>query len=149
MAVERYTFDTNILFYSLDARDPDKHARARKLIGLADAQRVPILLQSLGELSNSIIKRSPALLPQAERLIQLTSVMFTVVPAEFDDLSDALLIHKQHNLQFWDAVLWATARRAGCATLLTEDMQAGRTLGGVTILNPFKMSSGDFDAFLS
>ena len=149
MAAERYTFDTNILFYSLDSHDPDKHSRARRLIGLADAQRVPILLQTLGELTNVVTKRHPRLLPNAERFLQITSVMFAIVPAEIDDIFNALLVHQQHNLQFWDAVLWATARRAGCATLLTEDMQGGRTLGGVTILNPFKMSSEDFDAFLS
>ena len=29
------------------------------------------------------------------------------------------------------------ARRAGAARLVTEDLQAGRTVGGVTIENPF------------
>jgi predicted nucleic acid-binding protein len=147
MAAERYTFDTNILFYSLDASNAGKHARARRIIGLADSRSVPILLQTLGELSNAVTKRHPVLLPQVERLIHVASGMFAVVPTEFDDIAEALLIHSHHKLQFWDAVLWATARRSGCTTLFTEDMQDGRLLGGVTIRNPFSMSEAELDAF--
>jgi predicted nucleic acid-binding protein len=147
MPAERYTFDTNILFYSIDSNDPVKHSRARRLVGLADSLRVPILLQTLGELSNVVTKRHPRLLPQTERFLQVTSTLFELVPMEFDDLSDALLVHTQHKLPFWDAVLWATARRTGCTTFFTEDMQDGRVIGGVTIRNPFKMSKQDLDDF--
>lgn len=48
---------------------------------------------------------------------------------------------------FEDAVLWATARRVGCTTLLTEDLQDGRTLDGVTFRNPFQMSTSDFEHY--
>ena len=34
-------------------------------------------------------------------------------------------------------MLWATARRAGCRLLLSEDFQDGRDLGGVLFANPF------------
>lgn len=149
MAADRYTFDTNILFYSLDKSDAGKHKVARRMIGLADPRRVSILLQTLGELANAVSKRQPALLPQTERLAHLTSTLFTVVPTGFDDVVEALLIHKQHKFQFWDSVLWATARRAGCTTFFSEDMQDGRSIGGVTIRNPFKMSEAELDAFFA
>jgi predicted nucleic acid-binding protein len=149
MAAERYTFDTNILFYSIDASDARKHSRARRIVGLADSRRVPILLQTLGELSNAVSKRHPALLSQVERLVHAASAMFAVVPMEFDDIAEALLVHGQHKLQFWDAVLWATARRAGCTTLFSEDMQDGGSLGGVTIRNPFLMPQAELDTFFA
>jgi predicted nucleic acid-binding protein len=38
---------------------------------------------------------------------------------------------------FWDAMLWASARRAGVRHLLTEDLQDGFALQGVTFINPF------------
>jgi predicted nucleic acid-binding protein len=75
--------------------------------------------------------------------------MFAVVPTEFDDIAEALLVLGQHKLQFWDAVLWATARRAGCTTLFSEDMQDGRSLGGVTIRNPFLMPQAELDTFFA
>ena len=34
-------------------------------------------------------------------------------------------------------MLWASARRAGVTHLLTEDLQDGFTLQGVTFINPF------------
>jgi predicted nucleic acid-binding protein len=34
-------------------------------------------------------------------------------------------------------MLWATARRAGCRLIVTEDFQDGRELGGVRFVNPF------------
>ena len=41
------------------------------------------------------------------------------------------------DFSFWDAMLWTTARQAGCRLLLSEDLQDGQTLGGVTCVNPF------------
>jgi len=40
-------------------------------------------------------------------------------------------------LRIWDAIVLATAAEAGCQMLLTEDLQAGFTWGGVTVVNPF------------
>ena len=42
-----------------------------------------------------------------------------------------------HRVAFWDAMIWAVAREAGCRYLLSEDFQHGRTLEGVTFVNPF------------
>ena len=38
---------------------------------------------------------------------------------------------------YWDSVILAAAAEAGCRLLVSEDMQAGFTCGGVTIVNPF------------
>jgi predicted nucleic acid-binding protein len=38
---------------------------------------------------------------------------------------------------FFDAMLWATVKAAGCRVLLTEDLQDGRGLEGVRFVNPF------------
>lgn len=53
------------------------------------------------------------------------------------DLDDALSVVGRHRLQFWDAMLWATARRVGVRYLLSEDFQNGRELDGVTFVDPF------------
>jgi predicted nucleic acid-binding protein len=41
-------------------------------------------------------------------------------------------------LAFWDAMLWASAQRAGVSRMLTEYLQDGFTLQDVTFINPFK-----------
>lgn len=40
--------------------------------------------------------------------------------------------------RFGTHLLWASARRAGVKQLLTEDLQDGFALQGVTFINPFK-----------
>ena len=40
-------------------------------------------------------------------------------------------------ISFWDAMLWATARRAGCSAILSEDFQDGQVLQGVRFIDPF------------
>jgi hypothetical protein len=44
---------------------------------------------------------------------------------------------RAHRLAFWDALLWASAQRAGVRHLLTEGFQDGFVLQDVTFINPF------------
>jgi len=60
-----------------------------------------------------------------------------VIPPTSEDLAEAMTAHQAHKIPFFDALMWATARRAGCTTLITEDFQTNRELGGVTFVNPF------------
>jgi len=62
---------------------------------------------------------------------------FPVCTADEDDLDRAMRAVDDHRLSLWDAMLWATARRAGCRLVLSEDFQDGRDLGGVLFVNPF------------
>jgi len=149
MAAKRYTVDTNILFYAIDSRDAKKHARALDLIHRGNSDCFRVILQTLGELCNSISKRQPALGQQAEQMVGLLQQIYPIVSAEFEDLTKALSLRKQHKFQFWDALLTATAQRAGCATLLSEDMQDSQHLNGITIRNPFKMADEEFQSYLA
>jgi predicted nucleic acid-binding protein len=47
---------------------------------------------------------------------------------------DAVIKHK---LSPFDALIWATAERAGVTHFVTEDQQDGRRLGRVTFVDPF------------
>jgi predicted nucleic acid-binding protein len=60
-----------------------------------------------------------------------------VVIADESCLVDAMDAVAGHSLSFWDAMMWATAKRAGCRLLFSEDGDDGRTLGGVTLVDPF------------
>ena len=149
MAAKRYTVDTNILFYSIDSRDAKKHARALALLQRGNSDRFRVLLQTLGELCNSIARRQPALGQQVDQIVDLLQQIYPIVPTDFADLTKALALRQQHRLQFWDAMLTATAQRAGCTTLLSEDMQDNQLLNGITIRNPFRMSDEEFQSYLA
>jgi predicted nucleic acid-binding protein len=42
-----------------------------------------------------------------------------------------------HQMSYWDALIWATARLNGIATVLTEDIQSSGAVEGVSFVNPF------------
>jgi predicted nucleic acid-binding protein len=63
---------------------------------------------------------------------------FDHAAAQAVDLDDAMGAVVDHRMSFWDAMLWATARRAGCEVIFSEDMQDGRNLDGVRFVDPFK-----------
>jgi predicted nucleic acid-binding protein len=49
----------------------------------------------------------------------------------------ALSIQARYRYHFYDSLIVAAALTAGCRSLLTEDMQAGQIIDGLTIENPF------------
>ena len=55
-------------------------------------------------------------------LIYTWRAVLPVRAAAEEDLADAV---KNHRLAFWDAMLWATARRVGIDHVITEDLQDG------------------------
>jgi predicted nucleic acid-binding protein len=57
--------------------------------------------------------------------------------ADDGDLDRALRAVEDHRLSLWDAMLWATAKRAGCTVLFSEDFQDGRRLEGLLFVDPF------------
>ncbi len=60
-----------------------------------------------------------------------------VVPIDLDTHDLAVSICERFGLSIYDATIVASASRAGAGVLLTEDLQAGQTMAGVTIVNPF------------
>jgi len=104
-------------------------------------------MQCLSEFYASTQRKG--LLPQASAMAFVTfyAEVLEIVPSGVDDLQSALAMSRLHNFQFFDLLLWAVAQRSGCTTLLTEDMQHGRVLGNVTILNPFKLEPDELARF--
>ena len=43
----------------------------------------------------------------------------------------------EHNISFWDAMLWSVAQEHQVTELFSEDFQQGRKLKGVSFINPF------------
>ena len=46
-------------------------------------------------------------------------------------------------MQLWDCVVCAASAQAGAKVLLTKDMQDGRILGGLRLINPFAVSNAE------
>jgi predicted nucleic acid-binding protein len=132
----RLTLDSNILIYALFGGDR-RHARAVEMIERASRGDCVQTLQSYGECFRVLVhKRGLDARVAAAQIIRLRS-LFTVTAAQPDRLDVAMEAVALHGLSFWDAMLWATAKAAGCRLILSEDGQDGRDLDGVVLLNPF------------
>lgn len=146
----KVALDTNVLFYALDAGDDRKHALARDVIERAERADCVLPLQVLGELLSAVGRRQKVMLPVAEELVAIWLQLFAIAPTRPDDLATASRMVRAHKLQFWDALIMAIAARAGASILLTEDMHAGLTIDGLTLVNPFDPANhATLDALLT
>ena len=59
-------------------------------------------------------------------------------PREATSLYRALDLHRDHSFSWWDSLIVSAAIQGGCNQLLSEDLQHGREVSGVRILNPFR-----------
>ena len=134
----RFTLDTSILVYAVDSSAGDRHAKALALVGRVRGRNCVLTLQSLAELFRTLTGSKMGVPPaEAAAIVQGWRDVLPVVTADDACLTDAMDAVTHHGWLFWDAMIWATAKRHGCRLLLSEDGQAGPTLVGVTIVNPF------------
>jgi predicted nucleic acid-binding protein len=53
------------------------------------------------------------------------------------DVAAAFRIEDEAKISFWDALICASALKAGAEVVLSEDMNAGQRIAGIRIENPF------------
>jgi predicted nucleic acid-binding protein len=94
-------------------------------------------LQALGEAFRILTVKYKVTAAAALARVDEWRAAMPVVAADESCLVDAMDAVIGHRLSFWDAMMWATAKHAGCNLLLSEDGDDGRLLGGVTLVNPF------------
>lgn len=134
----RFSLDTNLLVYAVDRDAGDRHRHVLDIVRRARNRDCILTLQSLAELFRTLTGpklKVPA--AQAADIVQAWQDAVPVVAADASCLTDAMDAVIHHGWSFWDAMIWATAKKHGCRILFSEDGHAGRTLGGVTIVNPF------------
>ena len=137
----RFSLDTNILIYAVDRSAGDKHKAADRLMRDAADKDCLLTLQSLGEFFHATTRKGLAAVDEAKSYIEVWQDVYSVVTADSSTLSEAIETVRDHGLSFWDAMIWATVKQADCAFMISEDMQNGRRLGGVEVINPFLVES--------
>ena len=124
--------DTNVLIYAQEAGAKSETAR-RVILGGG-----VISVQVLGEFAD-VLRRKFRLewAVIAEALSDVRAALDPVRPIGIETHTSAVALARAHGFRFYDALILASALDAGCDTLLTEDLQAGRRVDGLTIVNPF------------
>ena len=136
----RVTLDSNILIYALFGGDR-RQGRAVELIERASRADCVQTLQSYGECFRVLVHKHGLDARTAAAQIGRLRELFPICAATPDRLDAAMEAVARHRLSFWDAMLWATAKAAGCRLILSEDGADGRDLEGVVQVNPFEPSN--------
>jgi predicted nucleic acid-binding protein len=125
-------FDTNILVYAQQAG--------------AKADRARALLAGGGRLSVQVLNEFTAVSRRkqgkewheiGEAISDLLALVEPPLALTLDLHAAARALAEEHRLSFYDALIVVSAIEADCNVLYSEDMQHGRTIGGLAIVNPF------------
>ena len=132
--------DTNVLVYAYDFSQPEKQASAvETLDDLYETQSGVLSTQVLSEFFVVVTRKlaAPLTVDEAsERLENLASVWPVAVITPLVVIEAARGV-RQHQLSYWDSLIWATARLNQIQVVLSEDFNQGHSLEGVAFINPF------------
>jgi len=132
--------DTNILVYAYDEHEPEKQIRAQTLLRTAIQEESAVLsVQVLGEFFVVVTRRikEPLSANDAEKIIDALSIL-PVVEIDLTLVKRAIATKTRYRISYWDLLIVAAAERAGCSTILSEDLNHGQEYNGVLVENPFE-----------
>jgi predicted nucleic acid-binding protein len=134
--------DTNVLVYAYDASDQRKQAIAQEIVRKAVAGEMVTSTQVLAEFAATLLHKlsPPARSEDVIMLLDALGPIKLVLPDE-GIVRRAVEAHGTYGLHFYDGMIVATAERAGCERIWSEDLNAGQEYFRITVKNPFKENS--------
>jgi predicted nucleic acid-binding protein len=125
-------FDTNLLVYA--QQNGRKADRARALFAGGGKLSVQVLNEFTAV---SRRKQQRDWREVAEAISDVLALVDPPLALTLDLHAAARVFAEDHQLSFYDALIVASAIEAGCDVLYSEDMQHGRSIGRLAIINPF------------
>src|ERR1700735_3281188 len=130
--------DTNILIYAHDVDQKEKHSIARMLVTELLKTRTGVLSpQVLQEFYVNVTRKiaKPLTKRAARDIVEAFRVWSIDTTAA--EVTTAFRIEDEAKISFWDALICASALKAGAEVILSEDMNAGQKVAGIRIEHPF------------
>jgi predicted nucleic acid-binding protein len=137
---DRTFVDTNVLIYAHDIDAGRKRQIAQELLRNLWTDRAGLLsTQVLQEFYVNATRKIPKPLtkPEARSVID-TYAPWCVEGIATRDITAAFQIEDQARIGFWDALIVAVAARSGATRVVSEDLNAGHSIAGVMIYDPFR-----------
>jgi predicted nucleic acid-binding protein len=131
--------DTNILIYAFDVSAGKKHQVASHILNdLWNSGLGVLSTQVLQEFYINVVQKIQKPIDQkmAQEIIR-DLLKWHVVVNNGDSILDAIDISEKYGYSFWDSLIIEAALTGGVSVLLSEDLQHGQVISGVTISNPF------------
>lgn len=149
----RFTLGSNVLVYTADGRDPTRQQTALLIMTRASLSDCVLVPQALSEFFYAVTRK--AIMPRsvaAEQVRDWLRLFPVTAGASADALRSALDPAVIGRFQFYDALLIATARDAGCSVVISGDMADGAEHDGLRVGGAFAPDgriSPDAEALLS
>ncbi len=129
--------DSSILAYSVDRYSSSKRKCATATIGSLLRKREGVISTQVIQESYVVAVKKLGIEPlRAKRWVTYLE-RFEVVAVDVELIREAIDCSILNTISFWDGLIVAAAERAGCKTLLSEDLNAGQSIRGIKIVNPF------------
>jgi predicted nucleic acid-binding protein len=134
--------DTNILVYAFGTKKapiPDPRIEVAEQIVIEGGA---ISVQVLSEFAQVCSRKAHL---SWERIVGLLEAIKEIcgpaVPITLEIHETAVGLSKRYGFNIYDSLILAAAKREGCTTIYSEDMQHGQVVEGLRIENPFLRTS--------
>jgi predicted nucleic acid-binding protein len=133
---DKIFLDTNIIIYCYSNSEIDKQNICRKLF--EKYSELNISKQVINEMTNILFKKFKLSSFDIKNTVeQISNIVFTC-DFNFDTQIKAIELKDKYNLQYYDALIIATALENNCNIIFSEDMQHNQIIdNNLTIINPF------------
>jgi len=131
--------DTNILVYAHDLDAGNKHDQAAEIVSqLWESRNGVLSTQVLQEFYVTLTRKVSSTLSklEARKLVQKYS-HWQLVLNDPSLITQASEIEESNSISFWDALIVSAAYSQNVPTILTEDLNHGQIIEGISIKNPF------------
>jgi predicted nucleic acid-binding protein len=133
----RSFLDANVLVYTDDRDEPRKQETALSIIETCRRKSQGVVSSQVLQEYFVITTRKLGVSAEiARRKVELFA-RFAFVRIEVVDILAAVDLHRLHGFSFWDSLVIRSATTSGCSVLYSEDLQHGRKIDGLEIVNPF------------
>lgn len=125
------------MVYAYDRDETQKREIARAILAEA-SEPLCLSTQVLAEFYWVATRRLARALSEGEASEVVRGLAeLTVIGADAGLVQSAIALARERQIASWDALIVRAAQLAGCAVLLSEDLQDGAQFGEVRIENPF------------
>jgi predicted nucleic acid-binding protein len=141
----RVFVDTNVLVYTRDRTDEEKHRRALSWVAeLWEKRAGRLSWQVLQEYYVTVTRKLDPPRERADAREDIASlVVWRPIATGLRTMDAAWAVEDRFGLSWWDALIVAAAQIGQCDYLLSEDLQGGQDFDGVNVVDPFAHEPGE------
>ena len=140
--MEKTFVDTNVLIYAHDIDAKAKHEVAKAVLRELWSVRNGVLsMQVLQEFYVNVTRKIASPLPKDAARLVVSSYSIWCTETTAAEIAAAFRIEDESRIGFWDALIVASAAKAGAVRILSEDLNAQQMIAGIKIENPFALGA--------